>query len=118
MDSSVAVGLLTWLVPVVIISIISFVGWAIRHRIQKVDELENKVSQHGGKIEYLENTAVTAEQVRSILHQSNEPLRLSMQSLESAISEQTATINIVLQQLAERRGYEVALKELGERHGK
>ena len=118
MDNTVVIGFLAWLVPAILLGFISLVFWSVKHRIQKVDYLEQKLTSHGGKIEHLENTSVTVEQVRSIIHQSNEPLRTSMQSLESTISTQTATINTVLQQLAERKGYDNALKEIGERYGK
>lgn len=112
MSSATVIAFLTWAVPLLLISIMGLIVWLVKQRIQKADEIESKVLSHSGDIEHLKNTTVTAEQVRSIIHQSNEPLRVSLQGLESVISKQSNEINAVLQHLAERKGYETAMREI------
>ena len=119
MDSTTIMSLLTWAVPLLLISVMGLIVWLFKQHIQKADDIESKVLSHAGDIEHLKNTSVTTEQVRSIIHQSNEPIRVSLQGLESVISKQSNEINTVLQHLAERRGYDTAMRELeGTRDGR
>lgn len=77
---------------------------------------QTTVEQHDQRITRLEEKIVTAEDVRSIVHQSNEPLKSSINSLATSLSDNSKLIQDVLLRLAEKEGYERAKKDLERRN--
>lgn len=100
------ISILGWVGGLLGASLLGFVSWTVRKNLTQVEN-------HEIRIERLEGSTVTADQVRSIIHQSNEPLLQTLADLKKDISVNTQTMNLVLQEIAERRGYEKAMKEIG-----
>jgi hypothetical protein len=73
---------------------------------------QSTVENHDQRITRLEEKMVTADEVRSIVHQGNEPVMAQLQELSSRSAENNANISALLLRFAEREGYEKALKEL------
>ena len=103
------IPVLGWIGAAICASILAFIGWQMRNKFVQVDTHEVEISR-------LKESAVTADQVRSIIHQSNEPLMLAIADMKKDINGNTATMNLVLQELAEQKGYEKAMRELRERN--
>lgn len=75
---------------------------------------DKTVEQHDQRITRLEENIVTAEEVRSIVHQGNEPIMALISSLRDKQSESNAQVQGILLAQAERKGYEQALKDAKE----
>lgn len=103
------VPILGWVATALGGAILAFLGWVGKKKYDQVDNHEIRISR-------LEETNVTPEVVRSIVHQSNEGLRQSILDVQAILNSNTQVMNSVLQEIAERKGYEKAMKELRERN--
>ena len=72
------------------------------------------VEQHDTRLTRLEENVVTADEVRSIIHQGNEPIMALITSLRDKQAESNAHVHNILLAQAERTGYEKAIKEFKE----
>lgn len=72
----------------------------------------NKVADHDVRIVRLEEKSVTPDQVRSIIHQSQEPVRQSITVLTDQIALNSKLMQDVLLQLAKEEGRKQAIQEL------
>lgn len=97
-----------WLTGIVATLFTGFFAKFIWDRHKKVDALENRVI-------VVEGEMVTEKQVRALLAESNASLRgdfrEEMNGVKNSISENTQTMNLVLQELSRQKGYEEARKE-------
>ena len=100
----------TTVVSILVMGVIGFLGWLVRRKFSQVDN-------HEIEIQRLKESSVTADQVRSIIHQSNESIRSDMAIIRSDLLANTHSMNLVLQQLAKKEGYDEAMKELREKNG-
>lgn len=73
---------------------------------------QNTVEQHDTRITRLEENIVTAAEVRSIVHQGNESLLMSVNALREDLTKQHTQVQNILLLQAERRGYEQAVEKL------
>lgn len=85
--------------------LLAFIGWLIREKFAQIDNHETRISR-------LEDSFVSADKVRNIVRTSVHPLEESVAALHTNIINNTTVMNGVLQEIAERRGYEKARKEL------
>ena len=102
-------SILSWLAGFTVVTFVGFLVWIARNKFTQVDDHESRINR-------LEVNSVTPEQVRSIVHQSNEPLMQALADMKKDINGNTQTMNMVLQELAEQKGYEKAMKEMRERN--
>ena len=75
---------------------------------------QTAVEQHDTRLTRLEENIVTADEVRSIIHQGNEPIMALITSLRDKQAESNAHVHNILLAQAERTGYEKAIKEFKE----
>lgn len=85
-------------------ALIGFIFWIAKKYINQIDN-------HGTRLDKVESNMVTAEEVRTIFHQSNETMKIQLSEIQNSLAQSTAIQNSILQKMAEREGYERALKE-------
>lgn len=112
MESNLIYDIFSWIGGISGVSVLAIFGWYLRRKFTQVEDHEVRLSLNEDEIKRMREAMITLEQVRSIIHQSNEPLLQSLLSVESNLNSNTQTMNIMLQELSERRGYEKAMKEL------
>jgi len=73
---------------------------------------QNTVEKHDTRITRLEENIVTADEVRSIVHQGNEPMITALNTLREELAKNNSQVQTILLTQAERRGYEQAIEKI------
>lgn len=111
MDSLTTTQVILTVFGIVATAVFSWWAWQSKQTI-------GKVSDHDIRIVRLEEKSVTPDQVRSIIHQSQEPVRQSINVLTDQIALNSKLMQDVLLQLAREEGRKQALKDLQDAQGK
>ncbi len=112
MSNELTYEILSWVFGAGGLTVLGAFGWYLKNKFTQVDKHEVRLSLNEDEIKRMREAMITLEQVRSIIHQSNEPILQTLSALEMTINRNTQTSQEMLQELSERRGYEKAMKEL------
>lgn len=106
------ISLIKIVVALIILAISTLVGWWVWWQ----RKTQSTIEIHDQKITRLEAERVTADDVRSIVHQSNEPLLSAINGMRDNLTQNSSLIQDVLLHNAKKEGYETAMKELRKEH--
>lgn len=95
--------LVAWAVPYVLIGVFSmFMGLILYIANRKIDKLDNLST----RVDKLESSAVTADQVRTIFQEQHQPIMMAIIDMKDTVSELNASINKIQTEFAFKKGLE------------
>ena len=103
MGEQASTEIVQWAIPFVLIGVftilITIIGYIASRKIDKLDNLSTRVDK-------LETSSVTAEQVRAMLQEHNQTVMMAILDVKDTMTELNSSINKIQQEFAFKKGLE------------